>query len=120
MHRLAQAAGIVRQRKPSVAARQGNDAAQVAIAPGAIDQGRSQQRGHGATRIGGLRLQGGLQLIPGASATDGLLDFIIASPEGTLDFASMADRCIVVDQGRVVADGSPGDAVAHYRTLMVA
>jgi len=37
-----------------------------------------------------------------------------------LDFASMADRCIVVDQGRVVADGSPGDAVAHYRTLMVA
>lgn len=28
------------------------------------------------------------------------------------------DRVLVMEEGRLVADGSPGEAVAHYRTLM--
>ena len=35
-----------------------------------------------------------------------------------LDAALLADRVLVVDHGRVVADGAPGEAVATYRALM--
>lgn len=35
-----------------------------------------------------------------------------------LDAALLAERVLVVDHGRVVADGAPADAVEHYRTLM--
>jgi biotin transport system ATP-binding protein len=35
-----------------------------------------------------------------------------------LDAAQQADRVLVVDDGSVVFDGDPTDAVAHYRALM--
>ncbi len=35
-----------------------------------------------------------------------------------LEFALLAERAIVVDGGRVVADDEPGNAVAYYRDLM--
>lgn len=35
-----------------------------------------------------------------------------------LDFAAAADRTLVIDQGRLVYDGVPGDAVVHYVDLM--
>ncbi len=35
-----------------------------------------------------------------------------------LALAEMADRVLVVDGGRVVADGPPDSAIAHYRGLM--
>ncbi|MFV0429164.1 MAG: energy-coupling factor ABC transporter ATP-binding protein [Arachnia sp.] len=35
-----------------------------------------------------------------------------------LDFALDADRAIVIDNGRVAADGEPAAAIAHYRALM--
>ena len=35
-----------------------------------------------------------------------------------LDAAARADRVLVVDRGRVVHDGEPGAAIAHYRALM--
>lgn len=34
-----------------------------------------------------------------------------------LDLAALADRTLVVDGGRVVFDGAPGEAIAHYRAL---
>lgn len=34
-----------------------------------------------------------------------------------LDFALESDRTLVVDAGRIVFDGPPGDAVRHYREL---
>ncbi|UZN05018.1 energy-coupling factor ABC transporter ATP-binding protein [Cellulomonas sp. S1-8] len=37
-----------------------------------------------------------------------------------LDAAAHADRVLVVDDGRVVADDAPGPALAHYRALMAA
>ncbi|GEL93372.1 energy-coupling factor ABC transporter ATP-binding protein [Cellulomonas composti] len=37
-----------------------------------------------------------------------------------LDAAGHADRVLVVDEGRVVHDGAPDEAVRHYRTLMAA
>ncbi len=36
-----------------------------------------------------------------------------------LDLAHDADRVLVVDQGRVVADGEPTAALAHYRRLVL-
>ena len=36
-----------------------------------------------------------------------------------LDFASDADRVLVVDGGRIVADGQPAEALAHYEAAMV-
>ena len=35
-----------------------------------------------------------------------------------LEAAARADRVLVVDDGQVVADGAPADALAHYRALM--
>lgn len=35
-----------------------------------------------------------------------------------LDFAAHAERVLMIDQGRVVADGAPAEVVAHYRTVM--
>ena len=35
-----------------------------------------------------------------------------------LDAALQADRVLVVDDGSVVFDGDPAEAVAHYRALM--
>lgn len=35
-----------------------------------------------------------------------------------LDLAAEADRVLVVDEGRIVADGSPGEAVAAYLRLV--
>lgn len=35
-----------------------------------------------------------------------------------LDFALGADRALVIEGGRLAYDGTPGDAVAHYRALM--
>lgn len=35
-----------------------------------------------------------------------------------LDFAAAAQRCIVLVDGRVEADGPPDQAIAHYRDLM--
>ncbi|ROS30396.1 energy-coupling factor ABC transporter ATP-binding protein [Cellulomonas sp. PhB150] len=35
-----------------------------------------------------------------------------------LEAAARADRVLVVDDGRVVHDGEPAEAVAHYRALM--
>lgn len=35
-----------------------------------------------------------------------------------LEFAAQADRALVVDDGRVVFDGNPGEAIAHYRRRM--
>lgn len=37
-----------------------------------------------------------------------------------LDFASAADRCLVLAGGRVVADGAPEQAIGAYRELMSA
>jgi biotin transport system ATP-binding protein len=34
-----------------------------------------------------------------------------------LDLASDSDRVLVFDEGRVVADGAPAEAIAHYRGL---
>jgi biotin transport system ATP-binding protein len=34
-----------------------------------------------------------------------------------LELAARADRTLVIDAGRVVFDGAPGEAVAHYRAL---
>ncbi len=36
-----------------------------------------------------------------------------------LDLASDADRVLIVDEGRVVADGSPREALARYERMMV-
>ncbi|MDN5563532.1 MAG: phosphatase PAP2 family protein [Luteococcus sp.] len=46
-------------------------------------------------------LQGGLQLIPRASATDGLLDLSIASPRNHIDWAAMATRVMALRSERV-------------------
>ncbi len=35
-----------------------------------------------------------------------------------LDLAADADRVLVVDGGRIVADGAPGEAIAHYEAMM--
>ena len=35
-----------------------------------------------------------------------------------MDFASDADRVIVIDGGRVVADGSPAETIAFYEASM--
>ncbi|WP_293786338.1 energy-coupling factor ABC transporter ATP-binding protein [uncultured Aeromicrobium sp.] len=35
-----------------------------------------------------------------------------------LDLAERCDRALVIDDAQVVFDGSPADAVAHYRTLV--
>ncbi len=35
-----------------------------------------------------------------------------------LDLAARCDRVLVVDAARVVADGSPSDAIAHYTGLV--
>lgn len=35
-----------------------------------------------------------------------------------LDFAALADRAVVVDDGRICFDGPPGPAIDHYRALM--
>lgn len=35
-----------------------------------------------------------------------------------LEFAEFADRCLVVDGGRIVADDEPRVAIEHYRRLM--
>lgn len=35
-----------------------------------------------------------------------------------LEFATLADRCIVVEDGKVAADDTPAAAIAHYRGLM--
>lgn len=35
-----------------------------------------------------------------------------------LDLALDADRVLVIDAGRLVFDGTPADAIAHYRTLL--
>ena len=56
-------------------------------------------------------LQGGLQLIPGASATDGLLDLVVASPDGVLDVASMA--------ARVLTRAEQSERVLHIRARKV-
>ncbi|RHA40503.1 energy-coupling factor ABC transporter ATP-binding protein [Cellulomonas rhizosphaerae] len=37
-----------------------------------------------------------------------------------LDAAARADRVLVVDDGRIVHDGEPVEAIAHYRALMTA
>lgn len=36
-----------------------------------------------------------------------------------LEFAQIAERAIVVDDGRIAADSTPAEAVAAYRTLMM-
>ena len=35
-----------------------------------------------------------------------------------LDLARDADRVLVVDEGRIVADGAPAEAIAHYERMM--
>lgn len=35
-----------------------------------------------------------------------------------LDLARDADRVLVVDSGRIVADGAPAEAIAHYEAMM--
>ncbi len=35
-----------------------------------------------------------------------------------LEFAAMADRCLVVDRGRIVFDGVPSEAIDTYRSMM--
>jgi len=35
-----------------------------------------------------------------------------------LDLAADADRVLVVDGGHIVADGAPGEAIAHYEAMM--
>lgn len=34
-----------------------------------------------------------------------------------LELAALAERTLVIDEGRVVCDGSPAEAIAHYRAL---
>ncbi|MEL4358764.1 MULTISPECIES: diacylglycerol kinase family protein [unclassified Luteococcus] len=46
-------------------------------------------------------LQGGLQLMPKASATDGLLDVAIASPRNYADWAAMAAKVMALGSDRV-------------------
>ncbi len=78
-----------------------------------VDDGEPAHHRYSIAVVGNIGiLQGGLQLIPGASATDGLLDFIIASPEGTLDFASMAAKAIT----RV---GQQSERVQHVKAHRV-
>ncbi|WP_104118691.1 energy-coupling factor ABC transporter ATP-binding protein [Arthrobacter sp. B1805] len=45
------------------------------------------------------------------------LDQQVVYTTHNLDFALEAQRTLVVDDGRVVFDGAPAAAVAHYRTL---
>jgi biotin transport system ATP-binding protein len=35
-----------------------------------------------------------------------------------LDLTRDADRVLVVDSGRIVADGAPAEAIAHYEAMM--
>jgi biotin transport system ATP-binding protein len=56
------------------------------------------------------------------SRVDALLDELdqqVVVVTHDLDAAARADRVLVVDAGRVVADGEPGAALAAYRELMV-
>ena len=46
-------------------------------------------------------LQANIQLFPKASATDGLLDVIVASPTGVADMATMAARLFARLRGEV-------------------
>lgn len=80
-------------------------------------------------------LQGGLQLMPRASATDGLLDVAIASPRNYADWAAMATRVMALRSERVnrvdqiqaqrvrisVAEAMPyeldGDTAGHARVF---
>ena len=36
-----------------------------------------------------------------------------------LDLARDADRVLVVDGGRIVADGAPAETIGHYEAMMV-
>jgi len=36
-----------------------------------------------------------------------------------LELAADADRCLLVDSGRIVADGAPAEVIAHYRSTML-
>ncbi|WP_246020945.1 energy-coupling factor ABC transporter ATP-binding protein [Arthrobacter echini] len=46
------------------------------------------------------------------------LDQQVVFTTHNLDFALEADRTLVIDDGRIVFDGPPPDAVAHYRHLV--
>ena len=35
-----------------------------------------------------------------------------------LDLAAQSERVLLLEQGRVVADGAPAEVIAHYRGLM--
>ncbi len=48
------------------------------------------------------------------------LDQQVVFTTHNLDFALESDRTLVIDGGRLVFDGPPGDAVAHYRLLSAA
>jgi len=48
----------------------------------------------------------------------GSLDQMLVEVTHDLDAAARADRVLVVDAGRVVADGKPAEAIGAYRELM--
>ncbi|WDF34880.1 ABC transporter ATP-binding protein [Arthrobacter agilis] len=47
----------------------------------------------------------------------GRLDQQVVFTTHNLEFALEADRTLVIDRGRVVFDGVPAEAIAHYRAL---
>ena len=61
-----------------------------------------------------LDLRNRIQVIDALMALD--QQVVLATHD--LDFARHADRVLMVDEGRVVADGAPDEVIGHYRTLM--
>ena len=67
-----------------------------------IDDGPVEKRHAKIALIGNVGLlQANIQLFPKASATDGLLDVIVASPTGVADMATMAARLFARLRGEV-------------------
>lgn len=72
------------------------------------DDGEPQHRRATMAVVGNVgMLQGGIQLMPRASASDGLLDLIVASPRSYVDMATMTAKVL----GRVASDVDRVDQV---------
>ncbi len=60
-----------------------------------VDDGKEHRRKASLALVGNVgQLQGGIQMFPDASPTDGKLDIMVASPAGVMDWAQMAAQVI--------------------------